>query len=116
MTDPVTTIEQKQLERCDLLILHGRIDSSKAPEVEAAFKSITDQGRFRFVLDVSDVAFVSSAFLRVLMTNHKLVKRFNRGNIYLAAMAPKIVEVLELAGILEMFQTFDSATDAVGAW
>ncbi|MCB0235255.1 MAG: STAS domain-containing protein, partial [Anaerolineae bacterium] len=83
--------------------------------VEAAFKSVTDQGRFRFVLDMSDVAFVSSAFLRVLMTNHKLAKRFNRGNVYLAAMSPKIVDVLELAGILEMFQIFDSATDAVGA-
>lgn len=116
MTDPVLTIEQKQLERCDLFILHGRIDSSKAPEVEAAFTSVTDQGRFRFVLDMSGVAFVSSAFLRVLMTNHKLVKRFNRGNIYLAAMSPKIIEVLELAGILEMFQVYDSATEAVGSW
>lgn len=116
MTDPVPTIEQQQLERCDLLILHGRIDSSKAPEVEAVFNSVTDQGRFRFVLDMSDVAFVSSAFLRVLMTNHKLVKRFNRGAIYLAAMSPRIVEVLELAGILEMFRTFDDASEAVGAW
>lgn len=116
MSDPVPTIEHKQLERCDLFILHGRIDSSKAPEVEAAFKRVTDLSRFHFVLDVSDVSFVSSAFLRVLMTNHKLARRFNRGNIYLAAMSPKIVEVLELAGILEMFQTYDSAAEAVGAW
>ncbi|MCB0204563.1 MAG: STAS domain-containing protein [Anaerolineae bacterium] len=116
MSDPVPTIEQKQLDRCDLFILHGRIDSSKAPEVEAAFKSVTDQGRYRFVLDMSDVPFVSSAFLRVLMTNHKQAKRFNRGNIYLAAMSPKITDVLELAGVLGMFQTYESATEAVGAW
>ena len=116
MSDSVPSVEQKQLERCDLFILHGRIDSSKAPEVEAAFKSVTDQGRFRFVLDMSDVPFVSSAFLRVLMTNHKQAKRFNRGNIYLAAMSPKISDVLELAGILDMFQSYDSAVEAVGAW
>lgn len=116
MTNPVPTIEHKPLERCDLFILHGRIDSSKAPEIEAAFKGVTDLSRFRFVLDMSDVSFVSSAFLRVLMSNHKLARRFNRGNIYLAAMSPKIVEVLELAGILDMFNCYDSATEAVGSW
>ncbi len=116
MSDTVPTIEHKPLERCDLFILHGRIDSSKAPEIEAAFKTVTDLSRFRFVLDMSDVSFVSSAFLRVLMSNHKMVRRFNRGNIYLAAMSPKIVEVLELAGIVDMFQVYSSAAEAVGAW
>ena len=61
-----TVIERSELKRCDLFTLHGRIDSSKAPQVEAMFKETTDLGRFHFVLDLSGVEFVSSAFLRVL--------------------------------------------------
>jgi anti-anti-sigma factor len=116
VTEARALVEHKPMSRCDLLILNGRIDSSKAPEVEQVFKSITDSGRYHLVLDMSNVSFVSSAFLRILMSNHKLVKRFNRGNIYLSGMSPKIQEVFELAGVLEMFRTYDTVVEAVGAW
>lgn len=109
-------IERSELKRCDLLTLRGRIDSSKAPQVEAMFKEATDAGRFRFVLDMSDVEFVSSAFLRVLISNHKTVHRFNRGDIYLAALTPRVKDVFDLAGLLPLFKVFDSVAEAVGSW
>lgn len=114
MTD--TVIERSELKRCDLLTLRGRIDSSKAPQVEAIFKQATEDGRFRFVLDMSQLDFVSSAFLRVLITQHKTVHRFNRGDIYLAAMTPRVKDVFELAGLLPLFKTFDTVAEAVGNW
>jgi anti-anti-sigma factor len=114
MADPV--IERTELKRCDLLKLHGRIDSSKAPQVEAAFKEATDLGHFRFVLDMSGVDFVSSAFLRVLISTQKTVHRFNRGDIYLASMTPRVKDVFDLAGLLPLFKTFDTVPEAVGNW
>ena len=114
MADSV--IERSELKRCDLFTLHGRIDSSKAPQVEAMFKETTDLGRFHFVLDMSEVEFVSSAFLRVLISNLKTVHRFNRGDIYLAAMTPRVKDVLDLAGLQPLFKTFDTVAEAVGSW
>lgn len=114
MTEPV--IERSELKRCDLLKLYGRIDSSKAPLVEAMFKEVTDLGRFHFVLDMSKVEFVSSAFLRVLISNHKTVHRFNRGDIYLAAMTPRVKDVFDLAGLLPLFKIYDTVAEAVGNW
>ncbi|MEA3337521.1 MAG: STAS domain-containing protein [Chloroflexota bacterium] len=111
-----TVVEHAQLKRCDLLTLHGRIDGSKAPAVEAELKEITDAGRYRFVIDLTDVAYISSGFLRVLISTLKSVKRWNRGNIHLAGMSPRIRDVFDLAGLLPLFQVYDTVPEAVGDW
>lgn len=110
------SIETQELKRCVLLTLHGRIDSSKAPQVEAALKEMIEAGHFRFVLDLSQVEFVSSAFLRVLISASKTVRRFNRGDVYLAAMPQRIRDVFDLAGLLSLFKLFDTQVEAVGSW
>ena len=110
-----TVIERSELKRCDLFTLTAASTAAKRP-VEAMFKETTDLGRFHFVLDLSEVEFVSSAFLRVLISNLKTVHRFNRGDIYLAAMTPHVKDVLDLAGLLPLFKTFDTVAEAVGSW
>ncbi len=110
------SIETHEMKRCVLVTLHGRIDSSKAPIVEARLKEFIDAGHFRYVVDMSEVEFVSSAFLRVLISASKSVRRFNRGDVYLASVPPRIKEVFDLAGLLSLFKIFDSQVDAVGSW
>ncbi|MFZ2487397.1 MAG: STAS domain-containing protein [Anaerolineae bacterium] len=110
------SIETQELKRCVLVTLQGRIDSSKAPLVEASLKELFEAGHYRLVVDMSGVDFVSSAFLRVLISASKTVRRFNRGNIYLAGMQPRITEVFDLAGLLPLFKVFDDQTEAVGSW
>jgi anti-anti-sigma factor len=110
------SIEIHELKRCILVTLHGRIDSSKAPTVEAKLKEMIDAGHYRFVVDMSEVEFVSSAFLRVLISASKTVRRFNRGDIYLAALSARIKDVFDLAGLLPLFKLYDTQVDAVGSW
>lgn len=105
-----------ELKRCDLFKLAGRFDSGKAQDVEAAFRAVTGAGRFRIVLDMTDVEYISSGFLRVLVATLKEVKRFNRGDLYLAAPTQRVQDVLKLAGLDEMFRTFATPEEAVGAW
>jgi anti-anti-sigma factor len=109
-------LQTQELKRCVLITLHGRIDSSKAPVVEAAFKELVDAGHYRFVVDMSAVEFVSSAFLRVLISTSKSVRRFNRGDVYLAAMPARIKDVFDLAGLLSIFKIYDTQIEAVGSW
>lgn len=110
------SIETHEMKRCVLVVLHGRIDSSKAPVVETTLKDLIDADHYRFVVDMSEVEFVSSAFLRVLISASKSVRRFNRGDIYLANMPPRIKDVFDLAGLLPLFKIFDSQVEAVGSW
>lgn len=109
-------ISTTELKRCDLVKLSGRIDSSAAPKVEEALKSITDAGRYRIVLDMRDVDFASSAFLRVLIKYLKLCKRWNRGDVRLAALQHRIADVLDLAGLTPLFRIYEDDTMAVGSF
>jgi anti-anti-sigma factor len=109
-------IETHELKRCVLVTLHGRIDSSKAPAIEAKLREMIDAGHYRFVVDMSEVEFVSSAFLRVLISASKTVRRFNRGDICLAALPARIEDVFDLAGLLPLFKLYDTQVEAVGSW
>ena len=114
MTQKQFYIEHKPLKRCDLFIPHGRIDSSTAPQLEEALKSVMADGRHQIVINLSDVDFLSSAALRVLISAARECRKFKRGDVYLAEVPPKLREVFELAGLDELFQFFDSEAEAVG--
>ena len=109
-------IEHTELKRCDLLKLSGRFDSSFAPHLDAQFAELTDRGRHHFVLDMSDLEFISSANLRVLLATRKQMRRWNRGDVYLAAVPERIAGVLELAGVMSLFKVYDTSTAAIGDW
>lgn len=109
-------IEHAEMKRCDLLKLSGRFDSSQAPRLEAQFGELMNHGRYHFVLDLSDLEFASSAILRVLLATRKQVHRWNRGDIYLAAVPERIASVLDLAGMTSLFQVYDTTVAAIGDW
>ncbi|CAG0944275.1 Anti-sigma-B factor antagonist [Anaerolineae bacterium] len=111
-----TKINSKQYKRVDLVEVSGRIDSSTAPQLEQALNKIIKDGRYRIVVDLTGTDFMSSAGLRALLSALKQVRRFNRGDLRLAAMPVKIKKAFELAGLLEVFQIFDDAVDAVGSF
>jgi anti-sigma B factor antagonist len=107
-------IEIKNLKRCDLVTLSGRIDSETSPKLEKELAAITAADRFKFVLDLEKVEFMSSAGLRVLVNVQKLCKRYNRGEIVLARVPKNIFNALDLAGFTSIIKIFDDTTLAVG--
>ncbi len=107
----VTTTQYK---RCDLVQVTGRVDSSTAPQLETALAAITDDGRFKIVLDLSKVSFVSSRGWWVLIGAQKNCKRFNRGEVALVGVQKDIRDSLELVGMGDYFKSFDDVTSAVG--
>jgi len=109
-------ITTKEYKRVDLVQVSGRIDSSTAPQFEKALQSIIDDGRFRIVVDMSGVDFMSSAGLRTLLSIAKQVRRFNRGDLRLASVQPKVKKAFELAGLDEIFKFYDNDVDAVGSF
>ncbi len=114
MTAPRFSIDHKALKRCDLFIPHGRIDSSTAPQLEEALRSVTKAGRCKIVLNLSDVNFLSSAALRVLVSTARECRKFGRGDVYLAEVPESLKEVFDLTGLDDLFKFFDTEAEAVG--
>lgn len=56
-----------KLKRCVLLEASGRIDSSTAPKLQSVINEVIDGGNYKLVLDMTNVEFISSAGLWVLV-------------------------------------------------
>lgn len=107
-------VSTKQYKRCDLVTVSGRIDSATSSTLADALDAITNEGRFRIVLDLKDVDFMSSAGLRVLISTQKTCKP--RGEVVLAVVPERIYEALELAGFIPLFKFYDNILDAVASF
>ncbi|NMB90173.1 MAG: STAS domain-containing protein [Chloroflexi bacterium] len=106
--------QHTQYKRSDLLKVSGRVDSATSPQFADAINAILDAGRFKIIIDMSEVEFISSAGLRVLVNAQKVCKRYNRGEIVLSNLPPKIYSAMDLAGFTTLFKIFDDVLTAVG--
>jgi anti-sigma B factor antagonist len=109
-------VSTTQYKHCDLIKLKGRIDSATASQLAEALDNVTNDGRFKIVLDMEEVEYMSSAGLRVLIGTQKLCKRYNRGEIVLTMVPKRIYDALELAGFVPLFKFHDDVIAAVGSF
>ena len=80
------------------VFLTGRVDSVNAPEVEGELFDIAECNKGKkLVLDSSEMEYISSAGLRVLM---KLKKKYN--DFELINVTPDIYEILSTTGFTEI--------------
>lgn len=109
----ITTTE---LRRCDVLAVKGRIDASTVKDFAQALHHLTEAGHYKIVINMKDVAYISSAGLSELINTQKICKYLKRGEVVLAEISPRVREVLELAGLTPLFKIFDSELEAVGSF
>ena len=105
--------EVNEYKRCVLVKVDGRIDSSNAQEFQSVMESLTNDGKFKIVFDMSDVSFMSSRGWWVLVQTQKVCKRYNRGELVLARIKQDIRESLDLVGLNLYFKIFDDTTSSV---
>lgn len=109
-------IYTNKFKNCSMIVVSGRVDSSTAPQLTQSLEGITGSGDYKIVMDMSDLEYMSSAGFRALLTSQRVCKRYNRGEIVLAAVPQRVQEALELAGFTELFKTFGEPVEAVGSF
>jgi anti-sigma B factor antagonist len=105
-----------EFKRCVVVKTSGRIDSDTVPDLEKTFKSLEHSGKFKFVLDMTEVNFVSSKGWWLLIDVQKACKHLARGELVLACIDPKIRASLKLIGMDTYFKVFEDVVSAVGAF
>lgn len=89
----------------------GRIDSVAGRQLETALQMQVDAGHYRLVVDLHDANYISSTGLKALLTALRRVQEF-RGNVVLAAIGPRVREVLEMSGFDTVFVIAPTAEEA----
>ena len=68
-------VTTKKLRRCDLVVAKGRIDAATVDVLAGALNEIKNAGRYKIVLNMKDVAYISSAGLSELIETHNVCKQ-----------------------------------------
>lgn len=77
----------------------GRLDTTTAPELEAAVKTSLE-GIRELTFDMSSLEYISSAGLRVLLTAQKIMSR--NGTMTLRGCSAEIKEIFDITGFTDI--------------
>lgn len=107
-------IDQETVGEIRVLAPQGRIDSNTSSTLETAALDVVNNGTTRLVVDLSDVDYISSAGLRVILLAGKKAKAAG-GALVLAGLQPTIRDVFEISGFLRLFDVTETRAEAVDA-
>ena len=107
-------MEIKAEKRGDVRVigLRGRLDANTSPVLEKRILVFLDQGENRLVFDFSELIYISSLGLRVLIVVAKNLQKVN-GRLGLAALNENIYEIFKIAGFTSVFSIYPTLEEAV---
>lgn len=94
-------IREDDLGDIHLVKVSGRLDSSSAAALEAVLPARV-QAHGKLLLDLSEVAYVSSAGLRVLLIGAKAARTAGH-RLALAGLSDSVREVFDISGFTALF-------------
>ncbi len=105
-------IKEEKRGKVTIVWLRGRLDASSSPGVEKQLQALFDQGEERLVLDFSELIYISSLGLRVLIVAAKNVQKVN-GKLALAGLNDHIYEIFRIAHFTSIFSVYTCCEEAV---
>jgi anti-anti-sigma factor len=106
-------IQASDLGGNKLLNLIGRLDTETSADFELAAYDAHQAGARQFVVDLSNVSYVSSAGLRVLLALAKKLE--GQGALKLCGIKGVVKEVFEKSGFAKLFAIYADVQTAAGA-
>ncbi len=81
------------------ILLEGRLDTTTAPQLEAELKEDIS-GVEELRLDFADLAYISSAGLRVLLSAQKIMNR--QGSMVICNVNEDVMDVFDVTGFIDI--------------
>ena len=107
------SLSESDQDKVSEVRVDGVIDTTTAGELEEVIDSLLKRDRFRVVLDLAGVDYISSAGWGIFISHIKEV-RANDGDIKLANMITNVYEIYELLEfdkVLKVYNSVDAARE-----
>ena len=106
-------ITNKEIDGVSVVALNGRIVlGEESGALREKVKSLLGAGKKRIVLDMSNVAYIDSAGLGILVAAHVSAKKQGAA-VHLSNLGNKFHDVLQLTRLLTVFSVFDTEAAAI---
>ena len=106
------TIAIEPTDKAHIIALQGQVNSSNAATVETEVLAVVNQGAKNVLLNMTELSYISSAGLRVVLVLAKRLKQ-ERGRLVLCAMQPHVHEVFDISGFLAILDVQATRQEAL---
>ena len=116
-TMPFIDITHRQ-GRVPVTVFHllDRIHLGNFAELEKVTRGAYEQGTRRLVIDLSRIETLTSIGVRAVVVVHKLLAADGGKHLKLAGVSSSMRDVLEIAGITQFIDLYDTVEEAVRAF
>jgi len=105
-------ITERRMADIVTLSLFGKLDTIAAKTFEEKILAQIESGDRRFIIDLAQVDYISSAGLRVFLLAAKRLSSAN-GKIVLCSLKDLVKEVFDIAGFSSIFSVYGSQDEAI---
>lgn len=109
------TLNQRPVANTHVLTVAGKIDARTMGDFENGIRALIDAGHFNIVIDFSEVPFISSAGLGILMSVIDEV-RDGGGDLVLASVVPEVYRIFDLLEFTTLFKFFPTVEEAIASF
>lgn len=101
-------------EKGEVIILRvkGRLDAASSPQLEKKINSIIDGGHFKMVLNFSDVEYLSSAGMRLLLAISKKLQNLE-GKVVACSLHDEVMDVIKMAGFNQVIEFYPDEAESL---
>jgi len=99
-------------ERTTVVTLEGDLDLARAPKMKWALMDAADAGCLQLVVDLTEVGFMDSTALGVIVGVRRSLPA--GAGLAIACASPRVLNIFELSGLDGSFSIFPTLEEALG--
>jgi len=96
----------------EVLLLNGYLDAHTSPDLEEVFKNLLKENKYKIVVNLKDLLYISRAGLGVFMAFIEDIRN-HAGDIKFCCMSQKIFNVFDLLGFPLLYEIHATEAEAV---
>ena len=98
-------ITEKKNDKCTVIGIDGRLDTTNYPVLEKKLMEMIDTGQVRLLVNLSKMDYVSSSGLRILLMALKRIT-IAKGKFAICSLQENIKEIFEISGFTNIFEIY----------
>ena len=107
-------ISVSEVESVTVVSFEGYLDTNTAPDAQARLDELVAEGKTSILVDFSDLDYISSAGLRVLLVTAKRLG--SGGSLRLCSLNETVREVFDMSGFSTIFSVLGDREEALASF
>jgi anti-sigma B factor antagonist len=101
-------------DRTHVVAPHGEVDALTAPRLGRRLLTLAEEGKTRLVVDLSNVTFMDSTGIGVLLNTLRALRARRGGGLVLVCPTERIMRPFQITGLMDQLRVFASREQALG--